>query len=754
MNEKKNLTTEETFALAVQNHQKNNLQVARNLYKKILKINPDHFESIFYLGSLSLQTKNFDQAKPLLQKAIKIQPNFARAHNNLGMVFKELGEFQKGMSYFQKAIEIQPNFANAHYNLGIAFNELNEFEKAISFYEKAIQISPNYVAAYNNLGLVFHELNEFEKAINCYEKAIQINPNFENAYNNLGAVFRELKEHQKAISCYEKAIQINPNYVDAYNNLGIIFKELGELQKAVDCHQKAIQIQPDDAYAHYNLGLIFTGLGELQKAADCYQKVIQIQPDRVEDAHVGLGLVFKELGEYQKAKSCYEKAIQIQPNYADAYNNLGVVFDELGEHQKAIGCYEKAIQINPNYINAYNNLGVVFDELGEHQKAIGCCEKALQIQPQNFKTHDAIINIKWENNYGNKSFIDLFNYIEEINEPPLDLVDLLLDGLIQTSQKDLLINLKNILKKKTPHNLGYKLRQATIDSTELIGNYENALKILTEISKSPNNTIIDTERLEFKISKMHFYVGKAKEALIFLNRLSKTNDHNFLQEILSFKAHVLKYLKDDDYFNLCDYDRFLFAQELQTPNRWKNLNSFNLDLAKELEKLHVHKKHPYDQTLRNGTQTLGSLFANKNYKYKCIFELKNLFDKAIQKYIKKLNYNDEHPFLKYIPSSINISGSWSISLNNGGFHINHFHPEGWLSSVYYVSLPDTLDKKGKSKQGWLKFGEPTHNKYNLLPDKWVQPKVGLLVLFPSYFWHGTEPFQSNENRLTVAFDAK
>ena len=686
MNEKKNLTTEETFALAVQNHQKNNLQVARNLYKKILKINPDHFESIFYLGSLSLQTKNFDQAKPLLQKAIKIQPNFARAHNNLGMVFKELGEFQKGMSYFQKAIEIQPNFANAHYNLGIAFNELNEFEKAISLYEKAIQISPNYVAA----------------------------------YNNLGAVFRELKEHQKAISCYEKAIQINPNYVDAYNNLGIIFKELGELQKAVDCHQKAIQIQPDDAYAHYNLGLIFTGLGELQKAADCYQKVIQIQPDRVEDAHVGLGLVFKELGEYQKAKSCYEKAIQIQPNYAGAYNNLGVVFDELGEHQKAIGC----------------------------------CEKALQIQPQNFKTHDAIINIKWENNYGNKSFIDLFNYIEEINEPPLDLVDLLLDGLIQTSQKDLLINLKNILKKKTPHNLGYKLRQATIDSTELIGNYEDALKILTEISKSPNNTIIDTERLEFKISKMHFYVGKAKEALIFLNRLSKTNDHNFLQEILSFKAHVLKYLKDDDYFNLCDYDRFLFAQELQAPNRWKNLNSFNLDLAKELEKLHVHKKHPYDQTLRNGTQTLGSLFANKNYKYKCIFELKNLFDKAIQKYIKKLNYNDEHPFLKYIPSSINISGSWSISLNNGGFHINHFHPEGWLSSVYYVSLPDTLDKKGKSKQGWLKFGEPTHNKYNLLPDKWVQPKVGLLVLFPSYFWHGTEPFQSNENRLTVAFDAK
>jgi len=31
---KKNLTTEKTFALAVQNQQKNNLQVAENLIKK------------------------------------------------------------------------------------------------------------------------------------------------------------------------------------------------------------------------------------------------------------------------------------------------------------------------------------------------------------------------------------------------------------------------------------------------------------------------------------------------------------------------------------------------------------------------------------------------------------------------------------------------------------------------------------------------------------------------------------------------
>jgi len=45
--DKKNLTIKETFALAVQNHQKNNLQIAENFYKKILKKNPNHFQSNF-----------------------------------------------------------------------------------------------------------------------------------------------------------------------------------------------------------------------------------------------------------------------------------------------------------------------------------------------------------------------------------------------------------------------------------------------------------------------------------------------------------------------------------------------------------------------------------------------------------------------------------------------------------------------------------------------------------------------------------
>ena len=179
------MTIEKTFDLAVQNHKKNNFQVAENLYKEVLKINPNHFGSIFLLGTLSIKIKNFDRAIQLLNQAILIQPNHAQSHNNLGVVFVELGEVQKAISCYQKAISIQPNYADAHYNLGNVLDKLNKHQEAIICYEKVIQINPNYVAAHYNQGNALKELGEFKKAISCYQKAINSKHNYAPAYNNM-----------------------------------------------------------------------------------------------------------------------------------------------------------------------------------------------------------------------------------------------------------------------------------------------------------------------------------------------------------------------------------------------------------------------------------------------------------------------------------------------------------------------------------------------------------------------------------------
>ena len=238
MNKKKKLTIEEIFALALQNHKKNNLKVAKNYYNETLRMNLNHVD----------------------------------AHNNLGIIFFNLGEYQKAMSCFKKAIQIQPNYVAAYYNLGNVHKETAENQKAINCYEKAIQINPEYVDALNNLGIIFFKLGEYHKSVSCYEKAIRINPNNVGVHNNLGNTLKELGEHQKAINCYEKAVKINPNHVGAHNNLGNILKKLGEHQKAINCYEKVFQIEPDNLTSHWLFMNIFPVIYKDLKEIDYYRK--------------------------------------------------------------------------------------------------------------------------------------------------------------------------------------------------------------------------------------------------------------------------------------------------------------------------------------------------------------------------------------------------------------------------------------------------------------------------------------------------
>ena len=106
----------------MQHHEKNELQVAEQLYKQILKTEPDHVESIFHLGSLSVQIGNFERASQLLIKTVQIDPSHFKALNNLGIVFQELEEScDKDVSPWLLRLELDKEQMN---HVGITMDDL------------------------------------------------------------------------------------------------------------------------------------------------------------------------------------------------------------------------------------------------------------------------------------------------------------------------------------------------------------------------------------------------------------------------------------------------------------------------------------------------------------------------------------------------------------------------------------------------------------------------------------------------------
>lgn len=221
------------------------------------------------------------------------------------------------------------------------------------------------------------------------------------------------------------------------------------------------------------------------------------------------------------------------------------------------------------------------------------------------------------------------------------------------------------------------------------------------------------------------------------------------QRWLADEAVVFRLVNDPQFNEFYDPNQLVGVYQLAAPPGYASIEKFNEALAQAVEKYQKYTAHPIGQSLRTGSQTIVELSQLEDPVIKAYFAA---LDGPIREYLNKIGADEAHPLARRNTGNYRIAGSWSVKLRGGGRHVNHFHPEGWISSSYYVSVPDETTDTAR-RAGWIKFGEPPYKTSPPSPPlKWVQPKAGMLVLFPSYLWHGTEPIDEGSTRITAPFD--
>ncbi|HJS91766.1 MAG TPA: tetratricopeptide repeat protein [Steroidobacteraceae bacterium] len=229
--------------------------------------------------------------------------------------------------------------------------------------------------------------------------------------------------------------------------------------------------------------------------------------------------------------------------------------------------------------------------------------------------------------------------------------------------------------------------------------------------------------------------------------LQKAPDDQYL---IALKTTALRLLGDALYGELCDYERLILPLPIEPPATWADLPSFLRDLTASLNRLHDPEGHALlFQSLRHGTETTQDLTRSTDPAIRALFQA---FAAPISRYLEHIGQGTD-PLRRRNKGRWRFNGSWSVRLRNRGFHTSHVHPRGWISSAFYVELPDVMTA-ARTDEGILSFGTPgVLTAPPLAAEYSVRPHAGMLVLFPSYFWHGTVPFESPQPRLTVAFDA-
>ena len=586
-------------------------------------------------------------------------------------------------------------------------NELLAAEAAL---ETVLAQGQENADALQLMGILRRMQGRAEDAEQFYRRSLAANPNLPQVHHNLGNLLRAQGRYAEAAERQRAALRLRPNYLEAHMNLGLALQDMRDFPAAEKAFREALRLQPNSLMLKQCLGAV---LNDQKRATEAEVLMRQALPQATRDPRQAgallhnLGISLKMQQRFPEALEAIAKAQSLVPDMPVADYNRGNVLQHLGRLEEAVEAYRAAIARNPIELNAHRDLNRLLYRLERDEEFLRSYDDAAVIYPEigqlylgkaNFLLHTARYEEARE------------NYARAEAMLPHDIMPR--DGLALTLT-----------------------RLGRFD--EAIAAHESAVTL------EPDNA-----HAWVNFSETLIRAGDAKKGLPAAERAMAIAPDD--QHALAMWGLALRTLGDtrDEWLN--DYEHFVQVFELDPPEGYSDMESFNRDLNARLDLLHRDNREFLEQTLRGGTQTLGDIFGAG---HDLVERLRARVDEAVAAYIARMKEDAEHPLWRRRHTQFRYAGSWSSRLRDCGFHTNHVHPKGWISSAYYVAVPDTVENVAE-KQGWIKFGEPAFNAKFREPVRCaIKPVPGTLVLFPSYMWHGTVPFHSAEARTTIAFDA-
>ncbi len=486
--------------------------------------------------------------------------------------------------------------------------------------------------------------------------------------------------------------------------------------------------------ALYQLALARRQLGQNDAAEQAFRRSLALQPDFIQ-AGTALGRLLIDLERWDEAVPVYKALLQSFPENLPARFGYATVQLGRGECEQAEASFDVLIREGNDrpeirFMRARARL-----ELGRVSEGLHDLQNAHSRQPSAYSLK-ALASTLWMR--GDHDAFDTL-LANALRDPAL--VVTAAEVLRQSGNPEQAIAAIDAARaaEALPSDAFAVLTEAYLELDQAVAAEQTARDGL---AADPGNHSIRANLISALLMQ-----GKADTALELVLQMRKLEPNG--QHWIAYEATALRLLGDKRYDRLVDLDRFVRPYSLPVPEGFDSIDAFNLAFLQALDQWQPYKRQPLDQSLRDGSQTSRELTSIDDPVIKAYIKA---LDTPIRDYMRFVGTSDAHPLTARNTGEYRIAGSWSVRLHGRGRHVNHVHPEGWISSSYYVAVPDEVEN-GTGKAGWIKFGEPPFRSTPPTPpQKWVQPSAGLLVLFPSFLWHGTEPIGDDSVRVTAPFD--
>jgi tetratricopeptide (TPR) repeat protein len=504
---------------------------------------------------------------------------------------------------------------------------------------------------------------------------------------------------------FAETLTEQPDNAHALHALGRIAVQTGDIDTALSHFTQAIARHPGDASGFAGLANTLVLAGRLEEAEHCYKAAIERDPKRP-GVHLGLGNALSRSGRFDEAVAAYRNALELAPELAEAHCNIGAVYKETGRLKEAVHAYELALESRPAFARAHANLGAALVELGDFDGAVRACQKAVELAPTVPGIH---VNLGVALKEQGKLEAAVAAYRRAVELAP--------------AQADTYINLANALK-------------AMGDLDGALLNYDRARE------RSP-----DSAQAHANMGAVLIMQDRPRDALELCDAYLR--DRPTDSRVTACKVAAMTELgQNSELAQLMCFERITKRVVCEAAYGFASIGHFNEALVTHILAHSSLTDSPTSHATRCGKHT-GELFADP---LGPMGSFKALVETNVASYLHSVRELVSHPYFDTVPDSTRIT-AWAVVMRAEGHQIGHIHPTAWVSGVYYAELPRVIDA-GEDREGWIEFGDyridfPGRATPALLQ---LKPERGTMILFPSYLYHRTIPFDSEERRVSVAFD--
>lgn len=202
--------------------------------------------SLFAQADAFFDDGDYEKARELYQKLIEMDPDNAEYHYNLGVTLHVMKRYVEALAEKQKAVNLEPGNARYHDQLAATLDAMERYADALPEEQQTVNLEPGSAGYHSSLCTTLCAIAQYKEALGEARKAVKLEPDNARYHDRLSTTLRTMERYEEALAESQKAVELEPDNAGYHCRLALTLYALGRIEEAVAELQRARELNPDD----------------------------------------------------------------------------------------------------------------------------------------------------------------------------------------------------------------------------------------------------------------------------------------------------------------------------------------------------------------------------------------------------------------------------------------------------------------------------------------------------------------------------